>query len=150
MSKTNKHPNHQEQPSSQKNIRTLERPESTNSQTIAWHFGIIDCEHQKWGCKLIDQETLWNIIFKKIIDFETRTWGNIENDKKKNHYVPVNEICPMAKKRLKELKQEDIDNLFVIHFNNKNCLWGIREGRVFKILWWDPLHEVRFSEKKNT
>jgi len=151
VSKRNKKkPQIKDKPSDKKTIRVKENPESTNCETIAWHFGIIDVEHNKWGCKIIDKEVLWNKIFKKIVNLEKMNWGEIECNKKKNHLVPVRNLCNKAKKRLKEIKQDDVDDLFVIHFNGKPCLWGIRSGRVFKIIWWDPNHEVCPAIKKNT
>lgn len=53
-----------------------------------------------------------------------------------------------AQTRLEELKLDDEEELFRFRLDGTARVWGIREGRVFKILWWDPEHEICPSNKR--
>lgn len=151
VSKRYKKPKLQKKPPDKKTIRVREKPESTNNQTISWQFSILDLDVKcSWSCKNIDSKVLWQRIYKRVKSLEGMTWGAIEANKKKNHKVPINKIRRKARRRLRELGQDDIDDIFVIHFAGKKCLWGIREGRAFKIIWWDPNHEVCPANLKHT
>ena len=76
------------------------------------------------------------------------TWGAIENEPKgrgrgsKNHEIEVSRIIPEAQERLVELHKADYDVLFSLRVSGKIRIWGIREGRVFQILWFDFEHEI--------
>jgi hypothetical protein len=77
------------------------------------------------------------------------TWGAIESNRKKNHSVEVGSLCKEAQERIHELKL-GVDELFRFRLTGKQRLWGIRDRERFKILWWDPDHEVCPSTKKHT
>jgi len=40
--------------------------------------------------------------------------------------------------------------MYAIRLSGKKRVWGIREGRLFSLVWWDPEHTVGPSEKKHT
>ncbi|MBX7259668.1 MAG: hypothetical protein K1Y02_25150 [Candidatus Hydrogenedentes bacterium] len=63
--------------------------------------------------------------------------------------MPINEICKNAQKRLSEIRQDDIDELFSFRIMKKKRLWGILDRHVFKILWWDPDHQVYPMDTKD-
>ena len=52
--------------------------------------------------------------------------------------------------RLVEIKQDDLSQLFSLRISAKCRVWGILDGRVFKVLWYDPKHEVYPSTKGHT
>ncbi len=52
-----------------------------------------------------------------------------------------------AQSRLLHLKLDDEEELFRFRLDGESRVWGIREGRVFRILWWDPGHEICPSAK---
>jgi len=78
------------------------------------------------------------------------TWAEISKDKKKYHPIRVDKLATEARKRLEELRQDDVDVLWSLRVQGKPRIWGIREGRVLKLLWWDPNHEVCPSKLKHT
>lgn len=45
---------------------------------------------------------------------------------------------------------DDLDQLFSLRLTVRKRVWGIKEGNIFWILWWDPEHEVCKSHKKHT
>lgn len=136
--------------SNKKEIKFKYNPDNFNQETITWQFNIFDFGHEKWGFKKISRETLVDKILNKMSGLDTMTWGELLKKKKKYHYIPINRICLDAQKRLQELNQNDIDQLFVMHFENKSCLWGIRDGRALKVIWWDPDHQVYPTEPKRS
>ncbi len=131
-----------------KAARRAEDPTSTNHMRPAWVFTSLD-ENGPWGrCKLEDN-TVWEDILPNIRAYESMTWAEIELDKKRNHSVPVSGLCKEARKRAQEIRL-DVDDLFRFRFSGKQRLWGIRDRNMFKLLWWDPGHEICPSELKNT
>ncbi len=76
------------------------------------------------------------------------TWNDILRDRKRNHSVQKTELISEARKRLLKINQEDLDDLFRFRFSGKQRLWGIRQQQSFKLLWWDPDHEICPSAKR--
>ena len=147
MSKKKK-PLQKKQPSKQKRPRGGEKPRSTESETITWHIGILD-QKGTWGWRRIDGKVFWEKIWRKMGHFESMTWASIEASKR-NSSISVSNLSSAARKRLRQIKQDDIDVLFHLGLSGKERVWGIRDGRVLRILWWDPEHTVCPSEKKHT
>ncbi len=122
----------------------------TNHQTPAWCLAIFDRDGA-WGksrCEM--EEALWSEIYVKLRQYESMTWGFIYQDKKRNHDVAVESLIKEARDRLKELGLDDYDTLFRFRLSGEQRVWGIRDGRAFKLLWYDPDHEICPSLKKNT
>ncbi len=145
----NKSPKNKINPSSKKIPRTKEDPINYESKEIAWHINTID-RLGNWGWNKLNKDVFWNDIFEKIKSFESMTWSEIKKNKKNNHSVKVSKICPEAQNRLGEIELDDVEELFSLRLGSKKRIWGIRNGRVLKILWWDPNHTVYCSFKKNT
>lgn len=55
-----------------------------------------------------------------------------------------------AQERMIEIGLEEYDGLWHLRLGNKPRLWGLLDGHVFYVVWWDPEHEVCPSAKKNT
>jgi len=116
-----------------------------------WQFQRLDWEGP-WGWHKISLEQ-WFGILKKLSDFERQTWGEIESgdDQRRSHLIQVGECPnPEVSKRLQELKLEEFDELFSLRLSGTERIYGMLEGRVLKILWYDPTHSVWPSEKKHT
>lgn len=121
---------------------------SSDTDKPVWRFSLLDWDGP-WGWR--DIEALkWQEILQKLGYFETRTWADIKSDRN-NHSVEIqNSPNPEVPKRLAEIHQEDIDELFSLRFSGKERLWGILDNHILKILWWDPHHEIWPSTKKHT
>lgn len=65
-----------------------------------------------------------------------RTCGN------NSHLVPLSDLKKEAVDRLRELQQDDIDELFSLRLSGKERIYGIPDGRVLQILWFCPNHEA--------
>jgi len=113
---------------------------------VQWCFELFD-KGAKWHDGNYTEET-----FREIAGFlqgySTMRWGLIEQDRTRNHEVCVVKMIKDAQKRLEEIKLDDYDRLWHFRFDGKKRLWGIRNGHVFRILWYDPQHKICPSEKK--
>ena len=144
-----KRPLWREAPSEEKAVRLKEDPLKADSQTIAWHIHSLDKDGE-WGWhNKIDKKEMLEYILGKISNYETMTWSEIKR-KNENHTIPVFKICKEAQKRLQTIRQDDADGLFSLRLSGKERIWGIRDRRVLRILWWDPKHTVCPYHKKHT
>jgi hypothetical protein len=145
--KKNKKPRRLKNPTTQKQVRVTKGFDSGDTELPTWRVGTLDLEGP-WGWKNLDCNTVWNQIHKKIKSFETMTWAAIQEAG--SHNVLVSKFCPVAKKRLREIELDDLDELFSLHLSGKPRIWGIRDRHILRLLWWDPEHQVCPSFKKHT
>lgn len=150
MAKNSKNkPKSVQSPSSEKKPRIASWLPDTMQQNPSWQLNILDLEGP-WGWSNIDKTIFANEVLPKIQHLESMSWNEIVKKKKNNHSVGLDCLIKKARKRLSELKLEDIDELFSLRLSGKNRIYGIRDMSVLKILWWDPEHEVCPSPKKHT
>lgn len=143
----NKVPRWKKDPSPQKKPRVDSDLAPKEISTISWHIKLLD-KSGLWHWNNIQNDTLWKAILEKLANFETMTWEEIIRGG--SHPIKVSDLCSNAQKRLREIKQDDIEELFSLRLEGKPRIWGIRNQGILKILWWDPNHEVCPSEKKHT
>ncbi|MGE0083713.1 MAG: hypothetical protein AB7S75_04770 [Desulfococcaceae bacterium] len=142
-----KSPKHQSLPSSTKKPRKdPSLPESLNV-TPVWQAGIIDL-NGPWGWMEISHRVFLDNILPKLQHFESMSWHEILG--RNNHEVEVEKISKKAQKRLTDLKLDDYETLVSLRLTGPQRVWGIKMQNIFKILWWDPNHEVYPSTLKNT
>ncbi|MCU7816542.1 MAG: hypothetical protein KZQ81_15420 [Candidatus Thiodiazotropha sp. (ex Rostrolucina anterorostrata)] len=120
---------------------------NSETQSPSWHVNTID-RQGPWGWESIPAKTLWGNLHEKLCSFETMKWYQFPQQG--SHLIQVRDLCRAAQKRLVEIQQDDIDELFSLRLGGKERVWGIRDQSVLKILWWDPNHEVCPSLKKHT
>jgi len=143
-----KKPRKIEKPSLDKKARRKEQPETTERQRIVWSISIID-RHGNWGWNDVKNAILWDTIMKKMKNFETMTWAEIKQ-RKHSHSIPVSDLCSQAQRRLRKIHLDDIDDVFQLGLSGKERIFGIRDERTLKVVWWDPSHTVCPAEKKHT
>ncbi len=79
------------------------------------------------------------------------TWNQILIDgKKKSHAIQINQLTSQARRRLTELRLDDVDELVSLGLSGKERIFGIRDRHVLMLLWWDPNHQVCPARKKYT
>ncbi len=82
------------------------------------------------------------------------TWGEVTSGSggrtagTNSHAVPVQNLARKARKRLVEIKQDDLDELFSLRIGGRKRVFGIRDDPTFHILWYDPHHEVYPSKSR--
>ena len=57
-----------------------------------------------------------------------------------NHPVQVVMLTQRAKARLAEIRQDDVSELFSLRLDSTKRIYGIRDCRALKLLWYDPYH----------
>jgi len=80
---------------------------------------------------------------------ETMEWAEIESGTG-SHTIAVGSLSAEARKRLIEIRQDDIDDVFSLRITGAERVFGIRDQWILRILWWDPEHRVCPSFKKGT
>ena len=120
-------------------------PDNKDLETVVWQFGIADLEGA-WGWKTTAGRDWWKVILPKLKEFETMTWGEImsaaggRKEGNNHHPVEVKKLTQQARSRLAEIQQDDISELFSLRLGSKKRIYGIRDRRTLKLLWYDPYH----------
>lgn len=114
-----------------------------------WSFAILDIAGPFGWSRLATED--FEKVLSRFRGWETMTWHQIRVEgKKRNHSIPVVACSQTAQKRLAEIQLDDVDDLFSLGVQGEPRVIGILDRRVFKILWWDPDHQVCPSKKKHT
>ena len=85
-------------------------------------------------------------ILPKLRDFESMTWAEIMRAAggrargSNSHFVEVRNLTGHAKQRLAEIGQDDVSELFSLRLSATVRIYGIRDRRALKLLWYDPHH----------
>lgn len=133
-------------PADAKQVRVQEQ--DYRQQEVRWSFALFDPEFElRVNAQSHDSFLDVGSWMKSA---EGRTWAQIEANRKRDHPVPTSGLVPGAQRRLRELKQDDVDELWRLRFSGTRRIWGIRQGRFFRVLWWDPDHLVCPSKKRHT
>ena len=119
--------------------------ERIKDRKLSWKFSIIDTDGE-WTFKNIEKDTFWNHLLGTLKNLESQTIGEFIRPIH-NHKIEKYKLCKKAQERLIKIKLDDCDELYSIHINSIERLWGILESSYFKILWWDPHHEICKSRK---
>ena len=88
----------------------------------------------------------WSNIFPKLRDFESMTWAEIlrasggRSSGNNNHPVKTALLSQSAKSRLADLQQDDAEELFSLRLSGTERIYGIRDRRALKLLWYDRYH----------
>lgn len=111
-----------------------------------WLFSSIDFDGPWCPKKLTGNDLVW--LVDRLRDKEMMTWHEIEADG--SHHIATERVISDARKRLREIRRDDLDRLWSMRLGGKERLWGVKNGDAFSILWWDPEHEICPSAKKHT
>jgi len=115
----------------------------------AWRISRLEMR-EPFGWHEVDEATLHEIR-EKLRWFESMTINQIfVVSRKLNHPVALDKLCTEARKRLAELRLDDLDELHTLHLSGVKRVWGILSGNVLSLLWWDPNHQVCPSIKRHT
>ena len=90
----------------------------------------------------------WKDVHPRLAALENMTWAEIPETG--SHAIASKDMPHPAQKRLEELQLDDVDEIWSLRVSSRQRIWGIRDGRSLKLLWWDPNHKVFPSPKKHT
>ncbi|MCK5717225.1 MAG: hypothetical protein KAH77_07020 [Thiomargarita sp.] len=111
----------------------------------SWRFSTVDTGG-KFAWPTGTQDELE--IVKKLHSFDSMDWSEIAGDK--HHAIKIEHLSQEARHRLKEIKQDDITEIFSFRLQGKSRIICIKDRNIAKLLWYDPEHQVCLSKKKHT
>ena len=131
---------------SPKQVRQDKERQPYDHLPICWHLGKIDWD-SPWGIGACENLDFRQLIDETISNWETMTWAELyqasggRRQGNNNHPILVSKLSSVAKKRLKDIKEDDIETIVSLRINSRERLYGIRAGQVCQILWYDPWHD---------
>lgn len=139
-SKKDRRPSWDKEPPQVKNARVGNlTPDNIHEFKPVWRFQVLDMDGE-WSWRKLDPADIMSLL-GTLRSYETMKWREI-CDHKSCGSISKDKLSPEAQARLAELEQDDAEELFKLRINKKSRVWGIRDRQVFKILWWDPEHQV--------
>ena len=110
-----------------------------------WAFSIVD-QDGPWGWRNAAALAWWGETLPKLQDFESMTWSEIMQAAggrargNNSHFVQVEKLTKQAKQRLAEISQDDVSELFSLRLSATTRIYGIRDRRALKLVWYDRHH----------
>ncbi len=129
-----------------KKVRGASVPDSDEQRPL-WSLAIADTGGP-WCPARMDAQSVTKVVLR-LKSMEGLTWTEI-GQSTGSHEIGTTDLVPQAQKRLREIKQDDVDRVYSLRIEGKPRLIGIRFGNVFRVLWWDPEHAICRSTKKHT
>ncbi len=126
--------------------RTFGQPPEVEDRCPAWRLQSIDLDGP-FSCRNVAAETLLWIV-QRLGKFESISWEKLHETG--SHAIRVDALSSDARRRLTEIRQDDLDEVYSLRMQGKERIFGIRDRRILRILWWDPEHLVCPSIKKHT
>jgi hypothetical protein len=111
-----------------------------------WAFRIVDLGGP-WCWSVLGGTELRNVL-QRMKDVESMTWQAIGETG--SHFIDVSGLAKAARDRLMKIHQDDVDQVYSLRVGARERIFGIRDGGVLRVLWWDPQHQVCPSPKKHT
>lgn len=137
MGNANKHAKFGADPQPEKKAK-FQEPALEDGHPLAWRFSGSDRDGP-FSWKIKDNAKFREVI-EKLYEFEGKNWSEITQGG--SHPIEVSKLCDDAKKRLVELKRDDLDVLMSLRLTGPNRVWCIRSGHIMRVLWWDEDHKV--------
>lgn len=90
-------------------------------------------------------------VRNKLSEFEAKNWNQIfVDEKKRNHPIQVADFdCPEARQWMRR-NLPDEDTLWTLRLSGPERVWGIFRGGAFHLLFWDPQHRIKVTDKRGT
>lgn len=114
-------------------------PNIIKNQPISWGFGWLDWEGEH-GWRTFDVK-LTEKLHDELTKFEGRTFFELEKANQIKD-IPVEHLRRGPKKRLKDLRLEEVEVLWELRMPKKWRAWGLVEKAIFYFLWWDEKETV--------
>jgi hypothetical protein len=159
--KNKRQPKQAQFPPPSKAVKQTEDPNNSDRQTVAWRISEFDYGGP-WGDRALNGQDLQDIVRGWAHSFETQKWGDLlgasggRKAGNNHHPIDVGDLSKSAQKRLEAIHKDDlVDSIFSFRVKGTTRIYGIRDGRVFNVLWFDPWHGDQKkaacpSKKRNT
>ncbi len=148
MSNRNKKIKFAQLPTHKKEPKTAER-DSFYDLHPSWQISLLEM-HGHFGWQEVNREKL-DQIRCRLVNLEKQTWNEIlVGAKKQFHPIACSTLSKLAQDRLRELKLDDIEQVYSFRLTGRERIFGILQRGILILLWWDPDHRVCPSELKHT
>ena len=114
-------------------------PDAQRDRALAWRFARVDLAGSWWWGELASEHVAE--LQQQLADLETQTVHALTNSDELKP-IAVTDIAREAQQRLRDIEQEDVDELWELRLRDRRRVWGIVQGSFFYLLWWDPSHTV--------
>lgn len=125
------------------------RPIAIDELSFQWTANEVDHEHNGlWDWDLTPKETadlldllsgVSNLVWREVKEMK---FNSKNRTRALHHSQPVESICGEARRRLHVIGRGDQEEVFRLRHGNTIRVWGVLEGPVFSILWFDRNHKV--------
>jgi hypothetical protein len=133
------------------NPAPIKRPKSKDPEIegrpLAWRFSGCDRGGPFSWDGLTHGEPFKEVV-ERMHQFEKMNWQEIIGTG--SHPIEVYRCEKLARDRLIEIQQDDVDELMSFRIAAQKRVWCIQDQNIMRVLWWDPEHQVCPSEKKHT
>ena len=123
--------------------------ESYREKLVRWTVSELDDNSGIEGCRweLSSKETkelltFLDTVFKKTWkECLTETVMSGKKKRARNHDHDVSTLGKDAQARIRQLPEAE-ERIFRFRLSNETRLWGFRSDDLFRVLWYDPEHQV--------
>lgn len=128
---------------------------STDGENVVWMFDKID-RSGNYAFDVSRDDFDHKEVLGKMIDYSSMTWAEVkrqthDDGRSKHHFLAPGSLSKEAADRLTARDLEEFsDYIFSFALQNKIRIVGIRNGKKFHVLWYDPNHEICLSQKRHT
>ena len=139
-------------PALPRDVRTQKIPSylrapNLEGRHLAWRFSSADLDGP-FSCGDLSHlafKALWERLraFERMNIAQLRDAGSL-------HSPRTVELAKAAKRRLQQIKLDDVDVLYSFHITGACRLWCMKHENLMSILWWDEHHEVYPTPKRHT
>lgn len=119
------------------------------ARNLVWKFEDVDHDGP-WAFDALTAADTADLV-QKLGSFESMTIRDVfyKGDEPGKHY-DVDDMPEAAQRALLETRHSDATKLARLRLSGAKRLYGVLYEHTFKVLWWDPRHEVFPSPKKHT
>lgn len=126
------------------------RGESRANQHFKWSFNKCLWDSDRWQGIISDVPLFVEIVINKLKDFETMTWAEIERASggkreghgNNSHFIDIVDLSKVYRHLIKQTHSDEYDKVFSLRLTGKGRLFGVVEGAVFFVLWYDNDHST--------
>ena len=129
------------------------QPNSDDKSVILWSFNRID-RNGIFAFDISRKDFDLKDFLTKLLTFSTITWSDLQppdGRKSRHHSLSPSPFSKDAQERIKSMQlEEETDSFYSLALNGQTRLIGVRNGKVFQVIWYDSKHEFAPSILKST
>lgn len=129
------------------------KQDSDDNSVILWSFDKID-RNGAFAFDVSRKDFDSEDFLMKMLCFSSMKWKDLfpsDVRKSRHHPLSAGSLSKEAQERINFMKlQEETDSIYSLALNGETRLIGVRNGKVFQVIWYDSKHEFAPSTKKNT